>query len=148
MKYPKLPPEQDLRRKLMDDEIEQIRQAYRDALPFPDKSEAARSRNLGYPLQTRTSWLQMMADMWDVSWGTIYYYVDDEYRAKMKAKNAKAHSKAKDLKDYEAHRAAEIKHRVERWKRNDDLREWHYRVSAKNEKRRPRYTVRGKPLDE
>ena len=147
MKYPKLTPDQDLRRKLMDEDIADIRQAYEDALPFPSKSEVLRALGTGHAMESEHRWMRDVAEMYGVSYSTISYYVNDEYHAKMLTKNAKAHNKA-NMDDYEAHRAAEVKRRVERWDRNDDLREWHYRVSAKHEKRAKRITVLGKPLDD
>ena len=145
MKYPRLSDKQDLRRKLLYADIADIRKAYDDACPFPTKSELMRRRHRGEEVESLRQWLTEIAEIYAVSVSTIKYYTDDQYNEQMKAKNAKAHSKV-DLADYEAHKAAEIKNRMNRWQRNAALREWHYRISAKNEKRRPRYTVMGKPL--
>ena len=133
MKYPKLSDKQDLRRKLMDKDIESLKVSHAKDYPFT---------GISYH-----KWSMAKASEYGVSSATIQYHTDASYRAKMKAKNAKAHSKANDLKDYEAHRAAEIKQRLNRWNRNPDLRAWHYKVSAKNEKRAKRKTVLGEPLE-
>ena len=133
MKYPKLSDKQDLRRKLMDKDISSLKVSYAKDYPF---------KGMSY-----RKWAIGKASELGVSSATIYYHTDVSYQAKMKAKNAKAHSKANDLKDYEAHRTAEIKHRKDRWDRNPKLREWNYQISAKNEKRSNRKTVLGKPLD-
>ena len=132
MKYPRLSDKQDLRRKLMDEDIASLKVSYAKDHPFKGTSYR--------------QWAMGKASELGVSDGTIFYHTNDSYNAKMKAKNAKAHSKVADPKDYARHRAQESKRRVERWDRNSDLREWHYRVSAKNEKRVQRKTVLGKPL--
>ena len=132
MKYPKLADKNDLRRKLMDEDIACLKTSYTKDYPFKGSSYR--------------QWAMAQASELRVSEATIYYHTNPDYQAKMKTKNARAHSKAHDLEDYEAHRAAEIQLRMRRWDRNPDLREWHYNVSAKNEKRAKRKTVMGKPL--
>jgi len=132
MKYPKLVDKNDLRRKLLDSDIASLKVTYVKAYPFKGTSYR--------------QWAIAQASALGVSPSTIYYHTDASYQAKMKAKNAKAHSKTRDIEDYEAHRAAEIQQRMNRWGRNPDLREWHYQVSAKNEKRSQRKTVLGKAL--
>jgi len=131
MKYPKLSDKQDLRRKLMDEDIASLKIAHAKDYPFHGTSYY--------------QWKVAKALEFGVSSFTIYYHTDPNFQAKIKAKNAKAHSKA-NMDDYENHRATESKRRVERWSRNPDLREWHYQVSAKNEKRTKRKTVLGQPL--
>lgn len=132
MKYPRISDSQDLRRKLLDKDIVALKAAY----------------TLDYPFQGSSyrKWVIAKASELGVSPSTVYYHTDASYQAKMKAKNAKAHSKA-DMADYVAHRAAEIKRRVGRWDRNPALREWHYQVSAKAQKRGKRKTVMGKPIE-
>ena len=132
MKYPKLSDKQDLRRKLMDEDIASLKVSYANDYPFHGTSYR--------------QWAIAMAAEFGVSPATIYYHTDASYQAKMKAKNAKVHSKAADPADYALHRAAEIRHRMNRWHRNPALREWHYQVSAKNDKRTKRKTVLGQPL--
>mgnify|MGYP004452378005 CR=1 FL=1 len=130
MKYPKLADKNDLRRKLMDKDIASLKVAY------TQRPKAISERQ----------WRIKMAKALGVSPATVQYHTDLEYQGKMKAKNAKAHSKTNDPEDYARHREQEIKRRVERWSRNPALREWHYRTSAKNEKRTNRKTVLGKEL--
>jgi|TARA_R110000824_G_scaffold92059_2_gene223579 hypothetical protein len=130
MKYPRLSDKQDLRRKLMDADIASLKVAY-----------AVRPTEI-----SERQWRIKMALSLGVSPSTIAYHTNPDYRAKMLVKNRKAHSKAVDPEDYARHRAEEIKHRQNRLERNPDLREWHYQVSAKNEKRTQRTTVLGKPL--
>jgi len=132
MKYPKLSDKQDLRRKLMDKDITFLKVSHAKDYPFKGTSYR--------------QWAMGKASVLGVSPATIYYHTDASYQSKMKAKNAKAHSKEKDLEDYEHNRAKEIQLRMNRWARNPALREWHYIVSAKNEKRSQRKTVLGKTL--
>jgi|6_EtaG_2_1085325.scaffolds.fasta_scaffold01456_1 hypothetical protein len=132
MKYPKLSDKQDLRRKLMDKDIASLKVAHAKDYPF---------KGMSY-----RKWAIAKASELGVSPATIYYHTDASYQAKMRVKNAKAHSKAHNPEDYQAHRSNEIKSRMSRWHRNPALREWHYNVSAKNEKRSQRKTVMGKPL--
>ena len=106
MKYPRLKDTQDLRRKLMDTDIADIQTAYRIR---PDGI-------------SDHGWYGQMASIYGVDRNTIKYYCDMDYQAKMKAKNANAHSKA-DMDDYIAHRDAEVKRRVGRWNRNPSLRQ-------------------------
>ncbi|PHQ84127.1 MAG: hypothetical protein COB65_06305 [Thalassobium sp.] len=129
MKYPKLVDKNDLRRKLMDKDIASLQIAH------AKKPIAVSARQ----------WRIKMAKTLGVSPATVQYHTDPDYQAKMKAKNAKAHSKD-NPEDYANHRAQESKRRVERWDRSPDLREWHYVISAKNEKRTVRKTVLGKEL--
>ena len=131
MKYPRLSDQQDLRRKLMDEDIEALKISYASDYPFHGTSYH--------------QWKVAKAAEYGVSPSTIYYHTDASNQAKVKRKNANAHSKA-NMDDYENHRASESKRRVERWSRNPDLREWHYQVSAKNDKLRKRKTVFVKPL--
>jgi hypothetical protein len=132
MKYPPLPDKDDLRKKLMDSDIASLKAGYAQAFPFSGSSYR--------------QWMLAKAEEYGVSHSTIQYHTNDSYRAKMKAKNASAHSKAHDLQDYEAHRAGEMNLRMLRWERNPLLREWHYEVSARNEKRSKRKTSLGRPL--
>jgi len=132
MKYPRLADRQDLRRKLMDTDIASLKTDY--ARDYPFRGTSARQ------------WYIARASEYGVSPSTIQYHTDMDYQAQMKAKNAKSHSKANDLAGYEAHRAAEMVNRIDRWARNPKLREWHYNVSAKNEKRVVRKLVMGKPI--
>ena len=146
MKYPRLPENVDLRKKLMASDIADIQKAYEDALPFPTQSEVMKKRKMGIEVQSKTQWINEIMELYGVSYHTVYYWTNTEYREYKMEQNAKAHSKA-DLEDYEKHRAIEIKRRVERWSRNSELREWHYQTSARNEKRAVRHTVMGKPLE-
>jgi|TARA_R110000824_G_scaffold92463_3_gene224328 hypothetical protein len=131
MKYPQLTDRQDLRRKLLDADIANLKTSYAMDYPFAGSSYR--------------QWYIARASEYGVSAGTIQYHTNMAYQAQMKAKNAKAHSKA-NMADYEAHRATEMVNRMERWGRNPKLREWHYNLSAKNEKRAVRKTVMGKPI--
>jgi hypothetical protein len=130
MRYPRLADKQDMRRKLMESDIEYLKLAYAQRPPSISNRQ----------------WYMAMASEYGVSPSTIQYHTDMSYQANMKAKNAKAHSKI-DMADYERHRANESKRRVERWSRNSQLREWHYVTSARNEKRVVRKTVLGKLLE-
>ena len=132
MKYPRLADKQDLRRKLMDEDIVDLKAEYAGTYPFRGSSYRR--------------WAIAKGSKLGVSLTTIYYHTNPSYQAKMKAKNAKAHSKV-NMSDYEAHRASETKRIVERWDRNPALREWHYMQSAKHEKRTKRKTVMGKPIE-
>ena len=87
-----------------------------------------------------------LAEKYGVHFSTIRYYTNKNYQLKMKIKNAKNHTKQKNIQDYINHRKKESKLRVERWKRNPALREWHYIMSAKNEKRSKRITSLGKKI--
>lgn len=132
MKYPKLLDKNDLRKKLMDSDVTNLKVSYANAYPFIGTSYR--------------QWRLGKAGEYNVSPATIQYHTDEKYQALMKAKNAKAHSKD-DMADYEQHRQMESNRRVERWSRNPKLREWHYIISANNEKRTPRKSVLGKPLE-
>ena len=147
MKYPKLPEELDLRKKLLSQDIKDIQQAYMSALPFPPQGELARARREDPSVQSKRQWILDIAQMYGVSAHTIYYWTHDDYRAMKMLKNAKAHSKA-NLEDYEAHRAAEIKGRARRMKTNPKLADYHAVQSAKNERRSNRQTVKGTPLND
>jgi len=146
MKYPKLHETSDLRKKLMAQDIADIRRAYEQALPFHTKSEIMKRRQSGLEVHSKAQWISQIMEMYQVSYHTIYYWTHDDYRAEKMIKNAKAHSKENGIEDYERHRAKESKRRVERWARNASLREWHYVTSARNEKRSNRKTVSGKPI--
>lgn len=131
MKYPKLSDKNDLRKKLMDADVSDLKASYAKAYPFVGTSYR--------------QWRLGKASEYGVSPSTIQYHTDDKYQLMMKAKNAKAHSKD-DIADYRRHRAMESSRRVERWSRNPKLREWHYVTSARNDKRANRKSVLGKPL--
>ena len=106
MRYPRLADKQDMRRKLMESDIEYLKLAYAQRPPSISNRQ----------------WYMAMASEYGVSPSTIQYHTDMSYQANMKAKNAKAHSKI-DMADYERHRANESKRRVERWSRNSQLRD-------------------------
>ena len=146
VKYPTLPEEKDLRRKLMQKDIKEIQGDYKKYSPFPSKSEVMKRRSNGEEVMSESQWISGMSDTYGVSNHTIYYYIHDDYRKYKKLVNAQAHSKSKDLEDYEKHRNKENNRRVDRWNRHPKLREWHYIISAKNEKRGKRKTVLGKPI--
>lgn len=109
MDYPKLTDKQDLRRKLMDTDIAALQAAYTRDYPF----------EVSY-----RQWAIGQARSLDIHFATVYYYTNDSYRAKMMAKNVKAHSKANDPVDYAKHRATEIRSRAARRKRNPALVAW------------------------
>lgn len=132
MKYPKLVDKDDLRRKLMDKDVVALKVSYAKASPFVGSNY--------------NQWRLVKAHEYGVSPATIQYHTDDNYQARQKAKNANAHSKD-NVEDYENHRAKESRRRVERWGRNPKLRQWHYEVSARNEKRAKRKSVLGEPLE-
>jgi len=132
MKYPRLPPELDLRRKLMPEDIDEIREKHARL-----KAEGLTDRQTCITL----------ARMYGVSPFTIYYWTHNEFREYKRRQNALAHSKL-DMKDYVRHRAREIQCRRERMRRYPLLKLWHAYVSAKNEKRCVRRTVHGVPLSE
>ena len=132
MKYPRLEDKDDLRKKLMDHDVEELKIGYANAYPFEGSSYR--------------KWRLVKAHEYGVSPSTIQYHTDDDYQAKQRAKTAKAHSKD-NMEDYERHRSQEIKRRVERWGRNPKLRAWHYEVSARNEKRTPRKTSLGRIVE-
>ena len=114
----------------MDQDIVDLKAEYTEAYPF---------RGTSY-----RQWAIAKGSKLGVSLTTIYYHTNPSYQAKMKANNAKAHSKA-DMEDYVAHRAYEARLRVERLDRNPALREWTYRLAAKY--RLNRKTCLGKPID-
>ena len=101
----------------MDQDIVDLKAEYTAAYPFRGSSYRR--------------WAIAKASELGVSPTTIYYHTNASYQAKMKAKNAKNHSKA-DMADYEAHRAAEMKRRVERWNRNPALRTYNKSLVAKH----------------
>jgi len=148
MKYPRLPEKLDLRKKLMAQDIADIQQAYAEAMPFPTKSEVMKRRHAGLETLSESQWIAEIMEMYQVSYHTVYYWTHDEYRDEKMLKNAKAHGKTKDLEDYEAHRANEIRARARRMKLHPDLGDYHAVQSATNEKRSQRHTCKGRPLDQ
>lgn len=147
MRYPRLPEELDLRKKLTAEDIVDIQQAYEDAAPFPSRSEVMKRRHLGLDTQSESQWIKEIMEMYDISYHTVYYWTHDEYRAAKMLKNAKAHSKA-DMKDYEDHRAKEIIGRAKRRKINSALVDYMAVQAAMHEKRSKRHSYKGIPLKE
>jgi hypothetical protein len=131
MKYPRLPPELDRRRKLMPEDIAAMRRLYHEMLP-----QAKSERQV----------LLELSEKFGVSYECVYYWTHDDYREWKRKKNAEAHSK-RDIRDYVRHRARELRLRAERMKRHPPLKLWHAVVGAKNEKRCKRHTVHGIPLE-
>lgn len=149
MKYPKLPEELDLRKKLLAQDILDIRIAYEKAEPsFPKSlSELMKRRRLeGLGVQSETQWINEIAEMYEVSYATVYYWIKDDSRAKQRLKNAQNHKR--DSFDYERHVAREIVNRKKRWQRYSPLWDYHALQAAKNEKRSKRLTYKGKALSE
>lgn len=145
MNYPRLPENLDLRRKLLQSDIFSIREQFEARRPYHTKAEISRRRSLGLPWNSERQALLDLAGKYCVSYHSIYYWVKDGYRDRKRAYNAESHSKA-NLPDYEAHRAKEIRNRAARFRRYKPQGEWHAVVSALNEKRHTRHTVRGKAL--
>lgn len=141
MKYPRLPENLDLRKKLLAKDIEEMQAEWPSLVS--EKGHSKRSASI------------FLAGRYGVSPSTILYHCDEVYRVQMMAKNAKAHAKSIGLADYEAHRTKEVENRQRRIKRNPSLRLYHDVQSAKNEHRLrkdgvtplKRHTVKGIPLE-
>lgn len=132
MKYPKLKDTQNLSKKLTDSEITEIQEFFKK-----------RSNTV-----SATSVRRFLADKYKVSYTTIYYWTNDKHRQEKRKKNSEYWSKIK-LTDYPRwyeHKKAEITRRKNRMSRNPDLKTWNEVISAKNEKRTKRKTVKGKNL--
>ena len=138
MTYPRLPEDLDLRRRLTSSQIEEIRQRYADAQPFAARSEVGRAQRLEQPLPlSEHAFCTQMAEEFEVSHHTIYYWVKDEYRDWKREVNAKAHSKEVNPIDYCEHRAANVRNRAERMKRYRPQVLWH-NACARRRYRAPR----------
>ncbi len=134
MEYPKLKDVDNLSRKLTDEEIAEIQNLF--AVLSVDSS--------------KTSVRNMLARKYNVSYFTIYYWTNAEYRKMKREQNNKYWSEVKNT-DYERwyeHKKQEIGRRRNRMLRNPELKVWNEVVSAKNEKRHKRVTVKGKKLEE
>ena len=132
MKYPRLKDKDNLSRKLTDEDIKHIQEDFQ--------------QNFGK--YSPTSIRNKLAQQYHVSYATIYYWTNDKFREEKRKKDNPYWSQLKD-KDYQKwhdHKVQEINRRRNRMLRNPDLKLWNEVISAKNEKRVKRKTVRKKPL--
>ena len=134
MKYPRLPDADNLSRKLSQQHVDEIQQTYQQQL------------SQGY---TPTSIRNRLAQHYNVSYATIYYWTSDKYRQEKRSKNNAYWSeiKTRDHQKWLQHKTQEIQRRKKRMERNPQLKLWHEVVGAHNEKRVQRKTVKGKPLE-
>ena len=132
MKYPRLPAEDNLSRKLTDEQIEEIQKKY---------SRVTKK-------MTSTAAMNTLAQQYGVSYATIYYWVKEKYRKWKRKRNVDYWNemKTKDYEKWYKHKKAEINRRKNRMIRNPKLKLWHETVSAKNEKRCKRKTIHGKKI--
>jgi len=82
MRYPKLPRELDLRWKLSEEQIKALQEEYwKKKDGFASKNEIAKARKLGLPLpESKTAWMNKKAGELGVSYHTIYYWCESDYR--------------------------------------------------------------------
>jgi len=136
MKYPKLPDELNLSKKLTSEDIVEIREKY--------------FQYIQNPRLTQTFIINNLAKEYKVSYSTIYYWVKDKYRKEKREKDNKYWNNIKKI-NYEkwySHKKDELIRRRNRMNRNPELKLWHEVTSAKNEKRIKRKTVHKKKLNE
>ena len=135
MKYPRLQDKDNLSRKLSDTDIQHIQESFQQDLSH------------GY---TATGSRNKLAQQYHVTYSTIYYWTNDNFRqAKRKKDNAYwSQQKIRDPDNWYVHKKQEITRRKARMQRNPDLKLWHAVVTAKNEKRCTRKTLKGKPLQD
>jgi hypothetical protein len=131
MKYPRLPPHLDLRRKLMPEDIERMQKEFEELRKNMSDRQA----------------MLILAEKYNVSLSTVYYWVKPEYREWKRKMNALNYNKHLDPEGYVKHRAREIVNRAERMKRYPPLKLYHMVMSAKHEKRCKRKTVYGMPIE-
>ena len=134
MKYPKLEDEDNLSKKLTSEQIRDI------------QTEFTRLKGWGTPTEVR----KIIAKRYKVSYSTIYYWTNEKYRNEKRKENSTYWSKIKET-DYEKwykHKKDELVRRKNRMSRNPKLKLWHEVVSAKNEKRSKRKTIKGKGINE
>ena len=87
---------------------------------------------------------QKIADAFDVSYGTAYYWINDQYRKEKREKNALRRYEPGD----ERRIARDMQKRRENFKGNPNMKLRHSIQSAVGEKRVPRKTVRGMKMDD
>ena len=135
MKYPKLKDKDNLSRKLTDEDIKNIRKFFE------------REIKRGY---VATSIRNRLAQEYKVSYATIFYWTNDKHREQKREKDNKYWGKMKEVnpEKWYLHKKQEIARRRNRMIRNPELKLWNEVVSAKNDKRINRKTVKGKPLAE
>ena len=135
MKYPRLKDKDNLAKKLSEKHIEELQETYQSEI------------QKGY---SPTSIRNKLAQHYNVSYSTIYYWTSDNYRKEKRIKNSQYWTNMKSI-DYDKwleHKTKEIDRRRKRMKRNPELKLWHEVISAKNEKRVKRKTVKGKDLED
>ncbi|MEM2259970.1 MAG: hypothetical protein QXR88_01725 [Candidatus Pacearchaeota archaeon] len=127
-KYPKLPPELDKRRKLMPEDIKEIRRLFNELITHMTERQA----------------ILKLAEEYGVSYATIYYWTHDKYRKEKRKKNVL--TKAKWWEKHGRDLKKEVELRKERWERFPQQKIWHFLISTKNEKRCKRHTFYGIPF--
>ena len=151
MKYPRLPEELDLRRKLLSKQIEEIRERYEEVKSsFARSAEVSRALKLGLPLpMSRTRWLIVIAGEYGVSRFQIWYWVNEEYRSKKRDQSKHSGDKEKigEVR-YKLRMKRETTRKRARIHRYAPLVLWEGFQSAKHEKRHRRISVKGIPLNE
>ena len=148
MKYPRLPEELNLARKLMDQDIADIQKAYQQALPFPTRKELHRARKLGFELQSKTAWREEIAEMYGVSYTSIYIWTDEEQRHKLYSRNNKMwQQKYKNMTEAErkAHSKKNTQKQAAIYARYPVHKAW---VSLKTAKNRNQSHYKGVPVKE
>jgi hypothetical protein len=135
MKYPRLPDELNLSKKLTSEQIQDLNNDF---------------NNLSSKFKSKRLLLNFLAKKYSVSYHTVYYWTNEKYRNEKRKKNSEYWNKMKTL-DYDKwyrHKKQEIARRRNRMDRNPDLKTWHNVVSAKNDKRSKRKTMKGRRLEE
>lgn len=92
---------------------------------------------------SKTNFFKMLAKKYNISYHTVYYWLNDNYRKKKREKNAKIR---KNLAQYEKYIKYSIKRRKELWNQVPYTYIEHLLISAKNEKRANRKTIYGKSI--
>jgi hypothetical protein len=134
MKYPRLEDKDNLSKKLTDKQIEEIQIEFKN------------STGHGSPTSIRNR----LAMKYKVSYATIYYWTNSNYRTQKRKENIEYWNMVKKT-DYERwykHKKDELIRRKNRMERNPKLKLWHEVISAKNEKRVKRKTVKGRKINE
>lgn len=135
MKYPRLKDKDNLSRKLLDKDIQNIREFFNQQLKEG---------------HTATSIRNLLARKYKVSYTTIFYWSNDKHRQEKRKKDNVywGNMEKVDPEKWYLHKKQEIARRRNRMVRNPELKTWNEVVSAKNEKRYKRKTVKGKALED